>query len=233
MASNISEIDALVVPRIKESDNRLSLDDRFKAIASARREYERVFPLEKVKQLDGAGAFDFTIDNTNFPGFVVGFSSITQVYFPYAATDQQPVRLDVDRYEVRQLPSGWVFRMRFDTPTAAQKLLVYWTAQHTVSASACTIPASDDDAFADLAASFCFLMLAATYAQVVDGTIDADSADRRSRVDYYKGLAKVLRESYERKLGLGDEAAQAAGLAVADLNPPFSSRTRERLLFHD
>lgn len=234
MAATIADIDAKVVPRIKDTDAVLSQADRYEAIGSARAEYELTFPLEKVAQVNGAGVFDYGV-STNLPGFVDGRSTILRVYYPYVSTDQNPSLLEADRYGLMRLPSptGLVLRFGDVTPSASEKFLVYWTAQHTVSVSACTVPASDDDAFADLGAHYACLMLAAKYAQSTDGTVQADSADRRSRVDLYKSLAKSYRESYEKKLGLGNDKPAVAGLAVADLDPAFSPRGGERLLFHE
>lgn len=236
MASNVNEIDTKVVRRIKDGDGKLggsapgASPERLEAIAAAVSEYQRSFPREVVVELTGAGSFDFAV--AALTGFVVGFSAVTQIRYPYTAGDQLPDALEADQFSMVQLPAGWFLRLFDATPSAAQKLLVYFTAPHTLAATS-TIPAAHDDALADLAASNACGMLAAAYAQTTEGTMQADSVNRGSRVDYYRGLAKDYRRAYETKLGLGKDAVVGAGIAVADMNPPFSGGRGERLLFHD
>lgn len=232
MPTTRATIDALVVHRIQDTDSKLSQANRDAALAAAVSEYERTFPLEVVVKVAGLGGsvFDYLIED-NFPDYVDGFSFFTQIVYPYVTTDANPRGLDADQYQPVRLDTGLYLRFRNVRPTASEFFLVSHTGRHTLDDVTSTIPASDEQGLADLGASYCSLMLAQFYAQTTEGTLQADSANRGGRVDFYKSLAREHRRSFEEKLGLN--RAERPGLAVADINPPFSSSRGDRLLFHD
>jgi hypothetical protein len=231
MASNIAEIDAKVVARIQDTDSRLSLSQRYDAIGNARSEYEATRPRQRSVVIVGTGSFDYAI--SNLPGFVYGVSTILGLMYPYDAAVARNPLLSVERYALANLPGGVFLRFLDDVPAASQSFLVNYTTTHTLSVSTSTVPEADDDSIADLGAAFCCQMLAAYYSQTSEGTIQADSVNRGGRNELYAKLAKMYRESYERKLGLGDNKPAQAAMAVVDMNPPFSSSTNESLLFRD
>lgn len=239
MAANINDIDAKVVPRINDNDFRLggsaapgSSASRLEAIGSARAEYENLFPREVVLEITGTGSFDYQITGTPWAAYVDGRSSITQIRYPVVVGDPAPPRVDDEDWVVVRTPTGLFLRfLNGLRPSAAQKFWVYFTAQHTLSGAASTVPPADDDALADLAASFACLMLSAYYEQTGDSTIQADAVDRPRRTDTYRALAKQYRETYKEKLGLN--VPTRAGFAVADLNPPASAPQVGGLLFHE
>lgn len=234
MAANWLEIDTKVVSRIQDASSKLGSASvgespaRLDAIAQARAEYEQSFPLEKVVQVAGAGAFDYLV-SANFAGYVDGWSNFLQIVYPYDATDQILEGLDAEDYGLVRLPAGLYLRFMRATPAAGENFLAWYTAQHTLTAATSTIPPAHDDALAELAASYCCEKLASIYAQSIDATLQADTVDRRGVVDYYRSLAKDLRKTFEAMAAVSPPSR--AGLAVADLNPSFSGG--ERLLFHD
>ncbi len=237
MASTRLTIDTKVVSRIQDTALKLGSATagasaaRLDAIDNARAEYERTFPLEKVVQITGTGSFDYLATAVLFPGFIDGRSSFTKIVYPYTATDQELAGLNTDDFGLVRLPAGLYLRFRSAKPSVTEVFLAWYTAQHTLSDTTSTVPEADDDALADLAASYCCEKLAALYAQSADPSVAADAVDYRGKVDYYRSLAKDLRASYERKASL--TATAQAGLAIVDLDPPFSAGRRERLLFHD
>jgi hypothetical protein len=237
MATTTTTIDAKVVHRLQDAASKLgsltagNSPQRLEAIASARAEYERSYPLEKVVQIAGAGAFDYAVSATNFPGFVDGWSDFLRIVYPYTAADQNMSALDEADYGLVRLPSGLFLRFANATPAATELFLAWYSAQHTLSASTSTIPVSDDDALADLAACYACEMLAGYYTQASDPTQQADTVDRRSQGDQYRSQAKRWRDAYNAKMAL--LTTQRAAMAIADLNPPASMGRGERLLFHD
>jgi hypothetical protein len=239
MAANINEIDGKVVPRINDNDFRLggsaapgSSAARLEAIGSARAEYEAAYPREVVIEITGNGGFDYQITGGPWSAYVDGNSSITQIRYPVVAGDPAPPLVDDEDWVVVRTPGGLFLRfLNGIRPAATQKFWVYFTAQHTLSGGASTVPAAHDDALADLAASFACLMLSAYYEQTGDSTMQADAVDRPRRTDTYRALAKQYREAYKEKLGMNEPAR--AGFAVADLNPPASAPQVGGLLFHE
>lgn len=240
MAANIGELRAGIVGttgkggRIQDTDNKLSiapdlLCDVDRAILSAKEQYEKLRPREVSLKLDGTGAFDYTI--SGLTGFVDGFSSLLSVVYPYLAADQIPSVLPAEWYTVLRLDSGLVLRFLIHRPTAVEDFLVTFTARHTINSSTCTIPASDDESFMDLAAANCCDMLAALYAKDVDPSISADSVDRRTKSDNYRSMATRYRSLYDTRMQTG--AAGAAAVAMSDIDRAgFGHRGMNDYFFH-
>lgn len=234
MAANIAEIRAKVAPRIKDSDNRLTVTppmecDVDRAITSAREQYEKTRPREVTLKVPGTAAFDYLV--SGFTGFVDGFSTLAGVAYPYVASAQGLTELEDVEFGLVRLDTGLVLRFTTARPAATEFFLVAFTAPHTLNASTSTIRASDDEALADLAAANCCDMLAALYAKDVDSSIAADSVDRRTKSDNYRSMAASYRKSYSIKVSTGD--TQAAAVAMTDIDRQgFGHRGRQDYFFH-
>jgi hypothetical protein len=234
--ATIDDIRVLVIPRIKDTDGKLSIApddtcDLDRAIQSARSEYDASFPREAVVEIPGNGGFDYAI--ALLVGYVDGFSDITQIRYPVAMADPSPPLLDDQDWVIVRLPTGLVLRFLGGLrPGAAEKIHIYFTTPHEVDTDACTVPAAHFDALADLAAAAACLMLSGLYEQTSDGTYKADAVDRPSRASTYRSLAKEYRTQYRAKLGL-DNTTVKPGFAVADINPPSSAPQVGGLLFHE
>jgi hypothetical protein len=83
-----------------------------------------------------------------------------------------------------------------------------------------TIPAIDEDAVANLAASLCSGALASAYAQTSDSTITADSVDHRSKSQEFTSRAKMQKQNYLDHLGL-KEGNVAPASAVGDMDVKY------------
>ena len=236
MAANIAEIDGKVANRIRDLKPLFTAPgtaQRYDAIASALAEYQRIRPRVVAKEItgaSGAGAFDYAV--TSLTGYVDGFSVVLAVYYPYLATDQNVPPLDPERWAVVRIESGAVLRFFDVTPTSPDKFLAQYTTRHTLDGSTSTVPASDDEALADLGACFCLLFMAAQVTQETDNVIAADSMNRLSKAAEYRAAAKLMRQAYEIKLGIGASATVTAGIAVATASPRFSGGQGQRALFH-
>src|SRR6185295_2927452 len=90
------------------------------------------------------------------------------------------------------------------TPGATEYFLVVYTAAHTMTGAATTVPSTDLEAVADLAAAYAVDKLAALSVPPLDGSVSGDVTDRRSRADVYRSIAKDFRALYKTWLG-GDE----------------------------
>ena len=85
-----------------------------------------------------------------------------------------------------------------------------------------TIPAIDEDAVANLAASLCSGALASNYAQTSDSTITADSVDHKSKGQEYASRARIQEQNYLNHIGLkkGD-VAPASIVKDFDIDYPW------------
>ena len=83
-----------------------------------------------------------------------------------------------------------------------------------------TIPAIDEDAVANLAASLCSGALASAYAQTSDSTITAEAVDHKSKSQEFSSRAKVQKQTYLNHIGL-KEGDVAPASAVKDLDVDY------------
>lgn len=250
MAANISEIRAKVTPRIKDTKPRLTTTpdltcDVDRAILGALAEYSRDRPREVAVSLTGSGAFDYLVStfgaaasgSTPATQWVVGFSQLLEVLFPYDATEQDPEALDAESYSVLLLPAGLTLRFHDHVPTASEAALLRYTRPHDLTAALSSVSVTDDEALADLAASYACRMLEALYTQQADSTIAADTTDRAGRPEDYSRLAEEYRGLYEAHVGKsGGKAGQGATVPAAgtfvDVDRRFSDPHRHDYFFH-
>ena len=234
MATNIGEIREKVKTRVQDDAGHLvaaeMAGDIDPAILAALTEYQLQRPRERVAKVQGTGGFDYALDggSPKLPGWQEGFSDVLEIVHPYAAATQNPTPLDRTEYAVVRLDTGLFLRFRAASPGVAEFFLATYTTAHTIDAATSTVVATDDEALADLAASFAFLKLAARYAQSTDSSIQADAVDRRTKPDIYRSLSGDYRKRYEAKLELGDKALSAA-VAVGVIGRPIDATER---LFH-
>jgi len=233
VAANIGEIRGKVSTRIKDIDGRLTITpdvtcDVDRAILSAKEQYEKIRPRERVAKVAGTGGFDYAV--SSLPGFVDGFSVVRAVAYPYLTTDQILPWLEDDEFGLVRLDTGLVLRFALARPASTEFFLAPYTAQHTLDASSSTVPASDDEALSDLGAAFACDQLAALYAKDVDSSISADAVDRRTKSDNYRSMAASLRKSYAAKVQTED--AQGAAVAMAEIDRSFKNQHRTDYLLH-
>ena len=85
-----------------------------------------------------------------------------------------------------------------------------------------TIPASDEDAVANLAASLCSGALASAYAQTGDSTITADSVDHKSKSEQYAARAREQKKVYLNHIGIKEgESEVSPASVVKDLDVDY------------
>ena len=178
--------------------------------------------------MDGDGGFDYALPS----GFTDGFSLVQAIFYPYETTDQDPPALDPDEWTLFRTATGLKIRFLADSPTAAEDFLVQYTAPHTLSAATSTIPATDDEAVADLAAAEAYLMLAGYFAvQANDNSISVDSVDRRTKAQECRDQSAAYRKSYARKIGADTETVRPAS-AWGDVDSAFGDFTRSDYFAH-
>lgn len=233
MAANIGDIRAKVKGvRVKDTSIQPLADaDYDAATLSALNEYQRKRPRERVAQVTGTGSFDYQIDGGApvLAGYLDGFSAVKEVWFPYLTTDQVPNALEPDEWCVIRTPSGLFLRFLADAPTSPDKFAATYTTPHTLDGSTSTIPTSDDEALADLSASYAFLMLASPAAGETSNAINADTMNRLTKVSEYKRLSQSYRDAYNEKLGVS--SVQSAAQATIEVDRAFPPYGQDRL-FH-
>lgn len=220
--ASIADIRSRVLLRIKDAAKSLDTDGVTEAvdssIASAVEEYGKVRPRHTATVVDGTGAFKYSLTASSpiLTGFDAGLSEILSIVYPYTTTDQDLSVLEDYEWRIQQLADGLWLWFITATPSASEHFLVNWTLPHACSGSTLTLPASDYEAVADLAASHALLVLANVYAQSVDVSISADSVNRLTKPDLYRQMAREYRKAYESKMSSG--AATGPAFAIGDID---------------
>lgn len=223
MASNIGDFrtkvagSAGLTGRLQDAAGRLGvsaggpLDE---CITNAVEEYSKLRPLNGVVKLTGAGSTDFLV-SSSLTGFVDQFSRVLEVVCPHDPTLVRQEPLPDGAWFLDRLDTGLYLRLLY-TVSASQFVLVRYTKPHTVAAGSCTIPTTDDEAVADLAAHYACLALADYYSQSTDASLSADVDDRRGKADLYRSNAERWRQSWRRKMGLdpAERYRQASPVSV-------------------
>ena len=220
--ANIADIRSRVLLRIKDAAKSLDADGVTEtvdaSIASAVEEYGKVRPRETATVCDGAATFKYSLTAATpiLTGFDAALSQITSIAYPYTTTTADLTYLEDYEWKVQQLADGLWLWFITATPSAAEDFLVTWTLPHTCSGSALTVPASDYEAVADLAAAHALLAMSGLYVQSLDNSISADAVNRQSKASEYRSLSTQYRKAYDLKMGSG--AATGPAFAIGDID---------------
>jgi len=182
------------------------------AIAAAAKKYSSHRPRVVVEDEDGTGAFDYAL--TLLADWSEGFSAIQSVEYPVDDTDETAAILDAGDWTIYTKPAGKCLRLFNDTPAATEDLRITYTALHTCTDTACTIPAADEEAVQILAAAYFCDMLAAYYAQTQDSTIAADAVDHKSKAGEYAARGRTYRKAFYDHLGIIEGQKTAASVTM-------------------
>ena len=184
--------------------------DKILAVDMAVKAHSRHRPRIIVEDESGDGGFDYAV--SALASWSEGFSVIRTVEYPVDDTDEDADVLQDDQWTIYEKPAGKQLRFLEDKPAATESFRVTYTALHTCTDSACTVDDFDEEAVQVLAAAFFCDMLAAYYAQSVDGTIAADSVDHTSKSRDYAARAKTYRKLYFDHLGIREGQAPPASV---------------------
>jgi hypothetical protein len=180
------------------------------AIGAALKKYSAHRPRIVVEDETGNGYFDYLL--TLLADWVDGFSTIKTVEYPVDDTDETADLLRDDAWQIYRKPSGKALRLLENSPLATESLRITYTALHTCTDAACTVPSYDEEALQILAASIFCDMLAAYFAQTQDSTILADSVYHKSKSAEYSGRARAYRKMYFDHLGIKEGETPAASV---------------------
>lgn len=112
---------------LKDGARNLTPDDKDDHIKHAARIFSRRFPRKLAVETTGDDGFEYDPP----AGFVDGFSTITDIIFPWDPTEQDPDRLEHKDFRLFDGPTGLKIRFITDRPTTTQQFLTVFTAPHT------------------------------------------------------------------------------------------------------
>lgn len=236
MASNIGDIRNKVTPRLQDEVGKLSVAPPMtcevdRAILGALEKYSKDRPRERAARVAGTGAFKYALTGAPvLPGFIDGSSGVARVAYPHLTTDQRLPWLEDDEVGIVRDADGLWLWFAAATPSAAEFFLAIYTVPHTLDETSSTVPATDDEALADLGAAEGHDMLAALYSKATDGAHSADTVNHMSKAAEHRAMATRYRKSYAEKIG--SEGATKGAFAMAEADQAFSNEARDDFFFH-
>lgn len=174
------------------------------AIEAALREYSDDRPDEGKASLAGNGStFEFTL-NTLIADWTAKWSKVlrARIVSTDASERRELVLAEDQDFEVlitTDLPSKDVLRLLDLTPGTNEKLEIYYTRLHTLTATATSVSSGDMDALVNLAASNVFLLYAERATSAVD--IETGESNRLAGLDgEYSSRAESRRARYNQHI---------------------------------
>lgn len=212
--AGLSDFDAKLVIVIQDQAAVLPPADRQAFLLEAVSRYSQDRPQVLAAEIPGDGGFDYDLPQD----WEEGFSAAGPVEYP--AGEQQPAILDDNDWILYQTKDGKVLRFLAGSPGATETILFTYTTRHSVTSSASTIPAVDQDAVINLAGALCCYALARKYAQTSDPLIAADSVNYGSKSGEYAKRGKELEGLYKTHIA---PAAADGGLTAASVSGDWDS----------
>lgn len=225
------KLDARLQDRLNVLKGQPAIDAPAAAIAAALAGYSVDKPRETSVLVPGTGAFDYAI--ASLTGWSDRFSRILALAQPYVATQQEQAWLDEGAdFQVVRLSTGLFLRFTSTVPGTTESFQVTFTVPY---ASVTTLPDGDVEGVADLAAAEAFMLLSSFYStqHTETSSIATDVFNRQSKASECRSLAKLYREAYRTKCGLGaGDAGPRAAATYGHIDQAQSDPMESRRMFH-
>jgi len=204
---SFANFDKKINALLKDGAHILSSPEIHLHLGQALKKYSKFRPLDGVADIAGDDGYTYALPSA----FVDGFSKISSVEYPQG--EQQPSMIALEEVTLYRSPTTLNLNFLTFSPATGKTVRLSFTALHTVTATASTVPASDEEAVSALAASIGCQALATHYAQTQDPSLAADTVNYQSKSSEYSALAKRLQAMFNEFLGLkeGDTLVAATG----------------------
>lgn len=205
----LADLRIMLDDRLRDTAGKCTTPQKDAAIAEALKRYSLDYPADAVAVITGDGvSYTFPLPT----GFEEGFSTITAIEYPLA--HQVPVYLEPDAYGMYRDPTTGDLMLRLYNLTLAvgEQAGVSYSGRHTVTEDEDTVPATQQELVAWLAAAICCRQLAAYYAQTMEPMMGADAAFWGARAQYYLTLAEKFEQAYVNEGVMAEESLTAANV---------------------
>lgn len=116
---------------LEDEAGKLQPDKKDRIIKDAARTFQRESPRVIALAVTGDGGFEYPV--ADITGFVDGFSTILDLYFPWDEDNQDPVPLEPKEYTLFDHPDGTTLRFRGSRPQTSDEFLIVFSAPHTAT----------------------------------------------------------------------------------------------------
>tara|TARA_Y100000310_G_scaffold345771_1_gene469635 strand:- start:1324 stop:2055 length:732 start_codon:yes stop_codon:yes gene_type:complete len=172
-------------------------------VRRALRRYSIDKPDEKVVAITGTASQYITVNTSNLPDFLEGFSSVINIEAraPTIASNEEPNYLERAEWDFYRDDSAYRIFLKNHKPTSNDTIRVSYTIIHTIdgldSATADTVPDQDREAVIYWAINEAFMALAGKYAGSSDPTIRQDVVNYKTKSSEMRETAKEYRTMYK------------------------------------
>ena len=214
------------LPGVKGAD-WLSAEMKAQAVGDALRTYSRSFPRIILSTIEGDGTALY--DLSEITTWVEGFSTISEIEFPYSASELGDNVLHESTWQVVDHPTnGKTLKLTADTPVAGQSILVKFGVIHADGDPASTVRPDHVGAVGKLGASYMARALATRMASQKESTVSGGWNSMPGK-NAYDTSAKKLREDYDAETGGGSDGLLAASGKIAEDRSVYTSHGYGRL----
>lgn len=211
--STLTTFETLFDNRVRDAASRFTIAQKDDAIQAAVKRYSTLRAVVAVQDYPGDGVtFDLALPT----GWTQNFSTIKTIEYP--AGERTPSFIPDDHWQFYQTPSAIKVRLLTITPSTGKIARITFSKLHTVDVSGSTIPAQDEEAVSDLAASIGLSALAAIYSGTTDPTLAADAIDYKSKASEYSRRAGELAKRWREHMGLDKDSDAQAAMAFTDVD---------------
>lgn len=203
----LSDYQTQVSDLVRDDADRVSIDERDRAISVAVLRYSKDRPLPKVEDITSPGGNLLDLPAAWEPDF----SDLDSLEYPVGKFPTSFISPQC--WSLYATPTGLSIMVSYSLPIGATIRSTYSIA-HQVSGTADTIPAGDREAVCCLAAASLCDQLASLYSGDTDSTIQADSVNHQSKAAEFAARARALRKRYFDELGIDPKKNVAAGAVV-------------------
>ena len=235
----INEVKVIVFEASGASTPVMSDESYASFVRRALRRYSIDRPKEKVSSVTGAGTRYITVNATNFPGFIDGWSVVKRIeaFKPTVADDEYPNYIEPDEWDFYRDDSTYYVHFVNQCPSTSDASLFTYTIPHTIdgldSETTDTIPAVDIEAVHHWAANEAFRTLAGKFAGTQDPNLRADVVNYKTKSADFLRLSEEHRKAYQAWIANPETAAFATrdldfGLGYGDGQPYETHRSYSR-----
>jgi len=199
------------------------------AIRQAVLGYSRHKSRDVVADITGDGGFDYAINSTNTPGYVIGFSFVSDIEYPYDSSVANPQFIERDDWMIY----NDAIRFLTAVPTSAQTIRVHYSkprlddADGLVDILEGTVAVLVDTDFfvvCDFSASKMLRHIASQMIGSGDSTLQSDVVNYRTKSGEAIRLADTLEKSYYKHLGIDPDSDDGGAVVGASVDVDFDTQ---------
>ncbi|GBG03903.1 hypothetical protein AZSI13_32300 [Azospira sp. I13] len=204
----LADVQALVADLVRDDGDRISPEERDRAVTLAVARYSADRPRTAVQDVVAQGGSMLPLP----PAWEPDISLLTAVEVPVGQVP--PAYLPARSFWLYAAPGGLSIMLATSQPQGRQVRLSF-LASHVLSDVEDTIPTLHREAVAAWAGSILLEQLANLHTNDGDSTIQADSVDRRSKGEQYAARARAAVKRYRELIGVADKPEQLpAGVQI-------------------